>query len=84
MTVSVVAAPARATCRSQEDCHDNAHCVIRDGERDYSCECLPGFAGDGTSYCDSADECSPGQEAGVCSPQASCSYLEVRAVPLCL
>lgn len=75
---------SRPACSSQEDCHENGHCVVLDGYNDFACECLPGFIGDGRNYCDSADECSPGQDQSLCSPYATCEYLEARRAYVCL
>ncbi len=47
--------PADAkTCREASDCHQNAHCVVRENSLDYFCECLPGYRGDGVTRCTAA------------------------------
>lgn len=42
------------SCREASDCHQNAHCVVRENSLDYFCECLPGYRGDGVTRCTAA------------------------------
>ena len=48
----VVARPAAATCeRNPSICHAQAHCVYRQEQRGFICECKQGYAGNGYDTC---------------------------------
>uniref|UniRef100_A0A5S6PMV1 Uncharacterized protein n=1 Tax=Brugia malayi TaxID=6279 RepID=A0A5S6PMV1_BRUMA len=75
--------PADAkTCREASDCHQNAHCVVRENSLDYFCECLPGYRGDGVTRCTAADDCTPGDEHA-CHKNAVCVFGEVERTYTC-
>lgn len=38
-------------CSDQSDCHQFAHCTLRETENTYYCSCLPGYRGDGHTNC---------------------------------
>ncbi|CAG9539309.1 unnamed protein product [Cercopithifilaria johnstoni] len=69
-------------CREASDCHQNAHCVIRENSLDYFCECLPGYRGDGVTRCTTADNCIPGDEH-TCHENAACIFEEAERVYTC-
>uniref|UniRef100_A0A914VKD9 Nidogen-1 n=1 Tax=Plectus sambesii TaxID=2011161 RepID=A0A914VKD9_9BILA len=69
-------------CREQTECHQNGHCVVRESDSAYVCECLPGFRGDGVSDCTPADECSPADSTS-CPPNAECLYGDVERAYVC-
>uniref|UniRef100_A0A0N5AHZ3 EGF-like domain-containing protein n=1 Tax=Syphacia muris TaxID=451379 RepID=A0A0N5AHZ3_9BILA len=66
-------------CRDKSECHPNAHCVINSEYKQYACECLNGFEGDGVHDCHPVAECNP-RQPGVCPEHSQCEYNEnVRA-----
>ncbi|KAK6108182.1 G2F domain family protein [Brugia pahangi] len=80
---SLLPEPADAkTCREASDCHQNAHCVVRENSLDYFCECLPGYRGDGVTRCTAADDCTPGDEHA-CHKNAVCVFGEVERTYTC-
>uniref|UniRef100_A0A158Q8F9 Nidogen-1 n=1 Tax=Elaeophora elaphi TaxID=1147741 RepID=A0A158Q8F9_9BILA len=69
-------------CREASDCHQNAHCVVRENSLDYFCECLPGYRGDGVTRCTAADDCTPGDEHA-CHENAVCIFGENEKAYTC-
>ncbi|KAL3985317.1 G2F domain family protein [Acanthocheilonema viteae] len=69
-------------CREASDCHQNAHCVVRENSLDYFCECLPGYRGDGVTRCTAADDCTPGDEHA-CHENAACVFGETERAYTC-
>ncbi|OZC09732.1 G2F domain protein [Onchocerca flexuosa] len=70
------------TCREASDCHQNAHCVVRENSLDYFCECLPGYRGDGVTRCIIADDCTPGNKQ-MCHENADCVFGEIERTYTC-
>uniref|UniRef100_A0A915PNJ4 Uncharacterized protein n=1 Tax=Setaria digitata TaxID=48799 RepID=A0A915PNJ4_9BILA len=70
------------TCREASDCHQNAHCVVRENSLDYFCECLPGYQGDGVTRCVMADDCTPGDKHA-CGENAACLFGEAEKAYTC-
>uniref|UniRef100_A0A914DFS9 EGF-like domain-containing protein n=1 Tax=Acrobeloides nanus TaxID=290746 RepID=A0A914DFS9_9BILA len=69
-------------CRDQTDCHQNGHCVLRDTEGKYYCECLPGHRGDGVSRCEPSDQCTPADTSS-CARDAECAYSSYESAYVC-
>ncbi|KAI6222354.1 hypothetical protein M3Y99_01507200 [Aphelenchoides fujianensis] len=44
-------------CSDQSNCHPQGHCVYRERDNRYFCECLPGYKGDGWNQCIRSEEC---------------------------